>query len=92
MKKRSTAVVLVCCLLLLGIFLARMFRAGARRIPSKEELLAGEQMYRTALLPSGASMKAAVGAGKSFYFNRDLPNNPVQQGPLLWYFVIGYQF
>jgi NTE family protein len=36
--------------------------------------------------------QAAVGAGKSFYFNRDLPNNPVQQGPLLWYFVIGYQF
>jgi len=36
--------------------------------------------------------QAALGAGKSFYFNRDLPNNPVQQGPLLWYFVIGYQF
>jgi NTE family protein len=36
--------------------------------------------------------QAAVGAGKSFFFNRDLPNNPVQQGPLLWYFVIGYQF
>jgi NTE family protein len=36
--------------------------------------------------------QAAVGAGKSFYFNKDLPGNPVQQGPLLWYFVIGYQF
>jgi NTE family protein len=36
--------------------------------------------------------QAAVGTGKSFFFNRDLPDNPVQQGPLLWYFVIGYQF
>jgi NTE family protein len=36
--------------------------------------------------------QAAFGAGKSFFFNRDLPNNPVQQGPYLWYFVIGYQF
>ena len=36
--------------------------------------------------------QAALGAGKSFFFNRDLPNDPIQQGPLLWYFVIGYQF
>ena len=36
--------------------------------------------------------QAALGVGKSFYFNGYLPNNPVQQGPLLWYFVIGYQF
>ncbi|HMK39897.1 MAG TPA: BamA/TamA family outer membrane protein, partial [Bacteroidota bacterium] len=36
--------------------------------------------------------QAAVGAGKSFYFNRDLPGAPVQQGPVLWYFAIGYQF
>ena len=36
--------------------------------------------------------QAAVGAGKSFFFNRDLPNDPVLQGPLLWYFEIGYQF
>ena len=36
--------------------------------------------------------QAALGAGKSFFFNRDLPNDPVLQGPLLWYFEIGYQF
>ena len=33
--------------------------------------------------------QGAVGTGKSFYF---IPNTPIQQGPLLWYFVIGYQF
>ncbi len=36
--------------------------------------------------------QAGVGVGKSFFFNRDLPNDPVQQGPLVWYFVIGYRF
>ena len=36
--------------------------------------------------------QAALGAGKSFFFNRDLPNDPVLQGPLLWYFEIGYRF
>jgi NTE family protein len=35
--------------------------------------------------------QAAFGAGESFFFSRDLPNNPVQLGPLLWYFTIGYQ-
>ena len=34
---------------------------------------------------------ASVGVGKSFYLNSDLPNTPVAQGPLLWYFMIGYQ-
>jgi NTE family protein len=34
---------------------------------------------------------AAVAMGKSFYFGRDLPENPIQQGPLLFYFMIGYQ-
>ena len=34
---------------------------------------------------------ATFGAGKSFFLGRDLPNNPVQQGPLLLYFMIGYQ-
>lgn len=31
------------------------------------------------------------GIGKSFFFNRKLPENPVQQGPFLFYFMIGYQ-
>jgi NTE family protein len=35
--------------------------------------------------------QAAFGAGESFFFSRDLPNNPIQLGPLLWYFAIGYQ-
>jgi NTE family protein len=35
---------------------------------------------------------AAFGAGKSFYFRRDLPNSPVTTGPLLWYFSVGAQF
>jgi hypothetical protein len=34
---------------------------------------------------------ATIGVGKSFYFGRDLPENPIQQGPLLYYFSLGYQ-
>jgi NTE family protein len=34
---------------------------------------------------------ALFAAGKSFYFSKDLPENPVQQGPWLFYFMIGYQ-
>lgn len=34
---------------------------------------------------------AVLGAGKAFYFSPDLPNQPVQQGPFLFYFMIGYQ-
>ncbi len=34
---------------------------------------------------------AIVAAGKSFYFSKDLPENPIQEGPLLLYFTIGYQ-
>jgi len=35
--------------------------------------------------------QASFGVGKSFYFIRDLPLNPVQEGPFLFYFTIGYQ-
>ncbi len=35
--------------------------------------------------------QAAFGVGKSFFFGRELPNNPAQWGPFLFYFVIGYQ-
>jgi NTE family protein len=38
--------------------------------------------------PVGA---ASFGAGESFYLSKNLPDNPIQQGPLLWYFTIGYQ-
>ena len=34
---------------------------------------------------------AIVAVGKSFFFGRDLPDNPIQQGPFLFYFMIGYQ-
>ena len=34
---------------------------------------------------------AVIGAGKSFYFNTARPDMPVQQGPFLVYFMIGYQ-
>jgi outer membrane protein assembly factor BamA len=34
---------------------------------------------------------AVIGTGKSFYFSPTLPNDPVQQGPFLVYFMIGYQ-
>ena len=34
---------------------------------------------------------AVIGAGKSFYFNVALPDTPVQQGPFLVYFMVGYQ-
>lgn len=36
--------------------------------------------------PLGAAM---FGAGKSFYFRRDLPQSPVTVGPLLFYFAVG---
>jgi NTE family protein len=36
--------------------------------------------------PLGAAM---FGAGKSFYFRRDLPDSPVTVGPLLFYFSVG---
>lgn len=35
--------------------------------------------------------QAAFGAGKSFFPARDLPKNPIQHGPLLFYFVLGYE-
>jgi NTE family protein len=35
--------------------------------------------------------QATFGFGKSFYFKSDLPGNPVQQGPFIFYFMIGYQ-
>lgn len=35
--------------------------------------------------------QAAFGAGKSFFLNHILPDSPVQQGPLLFYFVLGYE-
>jgi NTE family protein len=34
---------------------------------------------------------AAFGIGKSFFFARDLPDNPIQEGPFLFYFTLGYQ-
>jgi NTE family protein len=34
---------------------------------------------------------AAFGVGKCFYFSSSLPNNPLQQGPFVFYFTIGYQ-
>lgn len=33
---------------------------------------------------------AAFALGKSFYFIRDLPENPIQEGPFHFYFVVGY--
>ena len=38
--------------------------------------------------PVGA---ATLGVGKGFYFGQNLPANPIQQGPFLFYFMIGYQ-
>ena len=32
-----------------------------------------------------------IGAGRSFYFLGTIPDNTIQQGPLLFYFMIGYQ-
>lgn len=34
---------------------------------------------------------AVLAIGKSWFFGQDLPDNPVQQGPFLFYFMIGYQ-
>jgi len=33
---------------------------------------------------------AAFAVGKSFYFVRDLPENPVKEGPFVFYFLVGY--
>jgi NTE family protein len=35
---------------------------------------------------------ASVGVGKSFYLNKDLPEDPLQHGPFLFYFALGYDF
>ena len=35
---------------------------------------------------------AALAVGKSFYLSRDLPHNPIQEGPFLFYFSIGPRF
>jgi hypothetical protein len=34
---------------------------------------------------------AVFGTGKCFYFSSSLPGNPIQQGPFLFYLMIGYQ-
>ncbi len=34
---------------------------------------------------------AAVGAGKGFFFSSELAGKPIQQGPILVYFVLGYE-
>jgi NTE family protein len=34
---------------------------------------------------------AFFGAGNAFFFSRDLPDNPLQLGPVLFYFSIGYE-
>ncbi|MBI4534882.1 MAG: patatin-like phospholipase family protein [Ignavibacteriae bacterium] len=34
---------------------------------------------------------AIVGLGKGFFLGRDLPDNPIQHGPLLFYFMVGYE-
>jgi hypothetical protein len=65
MKKKLAAICLVSCLLFPGILLARMSRTEAKESASKEALLAGEKMYRTGILPSGAPMKAASPGGAS---------------------------
>ena len=33
---------------------------------------------------------AVFSVGKGFYFGRDLPDNPIQQGPLVLYFMFGF--
>jgi NTE family protein len=35
---------------------------------------------------------AVFALGKSFFFSKDLPANPVQEGPFLFTFMIGYQW
>ncbi len=35
---------------------------------------------------------AIVGVGKGFQFIRDFPDNPVQEGPFIFYFHLGYAF
>jgi NTE family protein len=34
---------------------------------------------------------AVFGVGKAYYFRNAIPENPIQQGPVLLYFTIGYQ-
>ncbi len=45
-----------------------------------------ELVFRTPIGP------ASIGVGKSFYLSKDLPQNPIQQGPFLFYFALGYDF
>jgi outer membrane protein assembly factor BamA len=48
--------------------------------------IGGEIAFDTPIGP------AMFGAGQSFYLSRNLPDNPLQYGPLLFYFCLGYQF
>jgi NTE family protein len=47
--------------------------------------IGGEIAFDTPIGP------AMFGAGKAFFLSRSLPENPLQQGPLLFYFSLGYQ-
>jgi NTE family protein len=48
--------------------------------------IGSELVLRTPIGP------ASVGVGKSFFLSKDLPENPIQQGPFLFYFALGYDF
>jgi NTE family protein len=45
-----------------------------------------ELVFRTPIGP------ASIGVGKSFFLSKNLPENPIQQGPFLFYFALGYDF
>jgi outer membrane protein assembly factor BamA len=47
--------------------------------------IGGEIAFDTPIGP------AMFGAGRAFVLSRNLPDNPVQQGPFLFYFSLGYQ-
>jgi hypothetical protein len=48
--------------------------------------LGAELALRTPIGP------ASIGVGRSFNLSKNLPQNPVQWGPFLFYFALGYDF
>lgn len=72
-------------------FRVRYDLASISEIPEQIKLSAFRHGIGSELAFDTPVGQAAFGAGKSFFFDRQLPGSPIQRGPLLLYFVLGYE-